>query len=75
MIKGVDVYVRNAVAMWTAMLPGAHVDRRMLRVDRSTGTRVILREPLEAQALANIGNMSPAVPVVLEDVFGVPVGR
>jgi len=70
MINGVDGYVRNAIAMWTAMLPDAHVDRRLLRVDRSTGTRVILREPLAAQALAEIGRISPKASVVLEDVFG-----
>lgn len=70
--NGVDVYVRNAVAMWTALEPGAHVDRSLLRVDRSTGTRVVLREPCEAGALAGIGRMSPTGSLVVEDVFGDP---
>ncbi len=73
MINGVEIYVRNAVAMWTAMLPDGHVDRRLLRVDRPTGTRVILREPLESlesHACFEIARISPAVPLVVEDVFG-----
>jgi GNAT superfamily N-acetyltransferase len=68
----VEVYLRNAVAMWTALVPGAHLDRGLLRVERPIDTRVILREPAGGEVLAGIGRLSPATSVVLEDVFAGP---
>jgi len=58
--------------MWTALVPEAQLDRSRLRVDLRTGTRVILREPHTADALAEINRMAPAASVVIEDVFTGP---
>lgn len=73
-ISETGTYLRNATAMWTALVPGAHLDRRLLRADLPTGTRMILREPPDAEALAEVVRASPATSVVLEDVFTGPDG-
>jgi GNAT superfamily N-acetyltransferase len=70
MIDQAEVYVRNAVAMWDAFIPGAHLDQGLLRADREFGTRIILRQPLDAEAIAEIIRTSPTASVVVEDIFG-----
>ena len=58
--------------MLTALVPDAHRDEGLLRAELPGSTRVILRAPPGAQALAEIGRMSPNKSVVLEDVFADP---
>jgi len=48
------------------------LDKGRVRVDLPASTRVILREPPDAAALAEISRMSPARSVLLEDVFADP---
>jgi GNAT superfamily N-acetyltransferase len=66
------IYLRNAVAMWTARFPAAHLDARLLRVDRPVATRVILLQPPSAATIASIAGLDPAGTVVVEDVFTSP---
>jgi GNAT superfamily N-acetyltransferase len=66
------IYLRNAVAMWTARFPAAHLDDRLLRVDRPVATRVILLEPPDAATVAEIAALDSGGTVVVEDVFTSP---
>ncbi|WP_433797086.1 GNAT family N-acetyltransferase [Actinoplanes sp. CA-252034] len=66
------IYLRNAAAMWTALLPGSRLDERLLRVDRPGSTRVILRQPPTTQTVAEVAGMALQSRVVVEDVFTSP---
>jgi GNAT superfamily N-acetyltransferase len=72
MINQAEVYLRNATAMWTALIPDAQLGNGLLRVDLPGSTRVLLREPPDADTLAEIGRLAPTTPVLLEDVFADP---
>lgn len=58
--------------MWTALVPDVHPGKGLLRVELPASTRVLLREPPDADALAAIGCLSPAKSVLVEDVFTDP---
>jgi GNAT superfamily N-acetyltransferase len=66
------IYLRNAAAMWTARFPAAHLDDRLLRVDRPVATRVILMRPPDAGTVAEVAALAPDGTVVVEDVFTSP---
>ncbi len=72
MVSPAEVYVRNAIAMWTAQDPSAQLDDQLLQVNLTGGTRIILREPPSVNTLAKISQLAPEHSVVVEDVFTGP---
>ena len=63
----ISVYLDNAAAMWTDLVPGAQVSDGWLRAGRPQGVRLIPLKPADVPAALRAE--SPTRAVVLEDVF------
>lgn len=68
---GADAYLANASAMWAATAGDSYQDQMCFRADLARMTRIILRAPVSADAVARLVDDVPAGrSVVVEDVFG-----
>lgn len=64
------MYLTNASAMWTALVPDSRAATGHLRIDRSRVTRLILSAPATAPAITSLlADLPVTGAVVVEDVF------